>query len=94
MWRYLIGYLWCVVVLFGAQKEAVIDIEGMTCPLCTMTIKKNLKKQPGIIKASVKLSSHRATVRFNDAKIGEKGMLKAIEEVGYKGKILKIRVFP
>ncbi len=74
-------------MLFAAEKHIMIDIKGMTCPLCTMVIKKNLKKQEGVIKAKVKLHSNSAKVVYDDTKITIEKLLKAVEEVGYTGKV-------
>jgi len=77
--------------LFGAEKVAVIEIEGMTCPLCTSAIKRSLKTTPGVIKAKVILNTKTATVLFDDSKTEPKKLLNAIKVVGYKGKIIKIK---
>ena len=77
----LIGYC------YAAPKTIEIEVEGMTCPLCTMTIKKNLKKQSGVIKAKVKLNTNTATVTYEEGNVSQEKLLKAIEEVGYKGKV-------
>ena len=76
-------------VLAASEKHIMIDIKGMTCPLCTMVIKKNLKKQEGVLKAKVKLHSNSAKVVYDDAKTTIEKLLHAIEEVGYTGKIKK-----
>ena len=73
---------------FAKERTVKIKIEGMTCPLCTMTIKKNLKKQNGVVGAKVKLNTETATVKFDDANITKEALLKAIEEVGYKGEFI------
>ena len=72
-----------------ADKIAVIHVGGMTCPLCTVAVKKSLKKTPGVVKAKVKLSTSEATVRFRDD-TDEKALLEAIEKVGYEGKVLSV----
>jgi len=84
--------LWMMVFFISlsvAQQSVVISIKGMTCPLCTTMIKKNLKKQEGVIKAKVKLNTNSATVTYDDKKINTNTLLQAIEEVGYKGTIAK-----
>jgi len=79
------------VALFASQKVAVIDVEGMTCPLCTSAIKRSLKMTPGVIKAKVILSTKRATVVFDDEKTDTSQLLHAIEVVGYKGKVVEVK---
>jgi len=72
-----------------ADKTAVIDISGMTCPLCTHAIKHSLKETPGVLRAKVKLNTHQATVTFrNDLNVTQ--LLKAIEKAGYSGKVLTV----
>ena len=84
----ILAMLLCTIVYLSASEKTIeIDIEGMTCPLCTMTIKKNLKKQPGVQKAKVRLNTHTATVTYETDKIETGRLLEAIEAVGYKGKI-------
>ena len=74
----------------GAEKIAVIEIKGMTCPLCTVAVKRSLQKTPGVFKAKVKLNTRRATVRFQDNLDTDK-LLEAIRAAGgYKGKILSV----
>ncbi len=86
--RYI--FLFLSVFTFSFSKVAIIEVDGMTCPLCTTAIKKSLKKIDGVTKAKVILNSKKATVRFND-KVTEKQLLEAIEKVGYKGKIVSIK---
>jgi mercuric ion binding protein len=80
-----------ITALFGAEKTAVIEVEGMTCPLCTSAIKRSLKMTPGVIKAKVFLNTKKATVLFDDTKTDTSKLLHAIEVVGYKGKVIEVK---
>ncbi len=80
-----------MVFAFGAKKEAIIIVDGMTCPLCTTAVKSSLKHTPGVISAKVILHNKTATVIYDDTKTNPKKLLKAIEIVGYKGKIKEIK---
>ncbi|GAX87179.1 periplasmic mercuric ion binding protein [Lebetimonas natsushimae] len=77
--------------LFSAEKVAIIQVSGMTCPLCTTAIKRSLKMTPGVIKAKVLLHTKTAAVIFDNTKTTPKKLLHAIEVVGYKGKIQQIK---
>ena len=82
------------IVLLGAlpllaDRIATIEVEGMTCPLCTVAIKRSLKHTSGVLKAKVKLNTRKATVRYADD-LNETKLLEAIKKAGYRGKILKI----
>ncbi|WP_331774708.1 heavy-metal-associated domain-containing protein [Sulfurospirillum sp. 1612] len=80
-----------VSLSFAASKVAIIDISGMTCPLCTSAIKKSLKHTKGIQKAKVLLNTRQATVIFDDTIASEKELLGAIKKAGYDGKIKSIK---
>lgn len=72
-----------------AENIAIIKIDGMTCPLCTVAIKRSLKKTKGVIEAKVKLNTKKATVKFKED-INSTILLDAIKRAGYKGEILSI----
>jgi mercuric ion binding protein len=83
------------IVLFAfsisyALETAIIEVDGMTCPLCTTAVKHSLKMTPGVKKVKVRLNTKLATVVFDENKTSVKKLLHAIEVVGYKGKLLKI----
>jgi len=69
-------------------ETVTIEVEGMTCPLCTAAIKHSLKKVEGVSSAKVKLSSKRATVTYQGKVTGAQ-LLEAVKKAGYQGKILK-----
>jgi len=75
----------------AAEKKLLINIEGMTCPLCTAAVKKSLKKTDGVLKAKVFLNTHQAVVKIDDTKVKYEDLLKAIKNAGYKGKILEVK---
>ena len=79
--------------ILQADKIAVIEVEGMTCPLCTVAIKRSLKHTEGVQKAKVKLNTRKATVRFRDD-LNTTVLLRAIEKAGYKGKVLSVKPAP
>ncbi len=73
-----------------AEKVAIIEVSGMTCPLCTVAIKRSLKHTDGVVKAKVKLNTRKATVTFKDD-TNETVLLNAIKKAGYTGKIISIK---
>ncbi len=76
--------------LVASEKTIVIEVKGMTCPLCTTAVKKSLKKIKGVKKAKVKLNTKKATVLYDDKIVTKKELLNAIKRVGYKGTIKNI----
>ena len=70
-----------------ANKKVDIDIKGMTCASCSSRVEKALNRKEGVNNATVNLLSNRATVEFDDEKINEVSIIKAIEKTGYKAEL-------
>lgn len=66
------------------MKKIVLQIEGMTCSACSSGLEKYLKKQPGIIDASVNLVMSFASISYEGIKTKE--IEKYIKEAGFKSK--------
>src|SRR3972149_6493267 len=64
-------------------KQLTLPITGMTCANCVATVERNLKKLEGINTAVVNLSSERATVEFDSAKLGLSDMIARVQRAGY-----------
>lgn len=65
------------------MEKIKIDIEGMTCVSCAVSIEKNLKKIEGVENASVNFSTKTAEVEFNDKLTNEKELFDVITNQGY-----------
>ena len=59
-------------------KQLTLPITGMTCANCVATVERNLKKLDGVNTAVVNLSSERATVEFDSAKLGLADMIARV----------------
>ena len=55
----------------------------MTCANCTATVERNLKKLEGVSGAVVNLSSERALVDYDPAKLGLPDMIARVQRAGY-----------
>ncbi len=64
-------------------KQLTLPITGMTCANCVATVERNLKKLDGVNSAVVNLSSERATVDFDSAKLGITDMIARVNRAGY-----------
>ncbi len=51
------------------KKRVTLPITGMTCANCVAAVERNLKKLEGVNTAVVNLSSERATVEFDPARL-------------------------
>lgn len=88
--------LLCAALLFlpaaapaGEPKQAVLDVPGMNCSLCPITVKKALQRVPGFLDAQVDLDTRRAVVRYDDAKATPESLAKAVSEAGYPAAVVR-----
>jgi len=64
-------------------KQLTLPITGMTCANCVAAVERNLKKLDGVQTAAVNLSSERASVEFDAAKLGLPELVARVERAGY-----------
>ncbi len=64
-------------------KQLTLPITGMTCANCVATVERNLNKLDGVQTAVVNLSSERATVDFDSAKLGLTDFIARVNRAGY-----------
>ncbi len=69
--------------VWAATKTVTLDVPGMTCPACPITIKKALNKVQGVSKVDVNYEKKQAVVTFDDAKTETKALVKATTDAGY-----------
>lgn len=67
----------------AAPKTVKLDVPGMTCTLCPITIKKALEKVDGVSKVDVSYEKKEAVVTFDDARTGIEALLTATKNAGY-----------
>lgn len=65
------------------QKQLTLPITGMTCANCVATVERNLKRLDGVSSAVVNLSSERATVEFDSARVGLADLIARVQRAGY-----------
>ena len=92
MLRTLIPSFFLAVVLLlsgsrviAAQPQTVtLDVPGMTCRFCPITIRKALAKVPGVIEARADYDSKTATVTFDPDKASVSDLTSATANAGYE----------
>ena len=67
------------------QQKVTLNIENMTCALCTVTIKKALQKVDGVQQVAVDYASKTAAVTFDSLKTDSVALIKATTDAGYPG---------
>jgi Copper chaperone len=70
-------------------KEVTLNVNGMTCRMCPLTIKTALKRLNGVVDANVSYENKEAKVRYEEGKVTVDEMIKAIENAGnYRAALL------
>ena len=63
--------------------EVDIEIQGMTCSMCSNAIATGLKKLNGVLKVAVSLALHSAHVEYDNTKVTYETLVDTIESIGY-----------
>jgi copper ion binding protein len=61
-----------------------MNVKGMHCKSCEMLIKDSVTELDGVKKVDISLAKNTVAVEFDDTKIKEAAIKKAIENEGYK----------
>lgn len=68
---------------WASPKSVTLDVPGMTCPACPITIKKTLLKQPGVTSIAVRYRKKELMVAFHDAKTTATAIIKSTASIGF-----------
>ena len=67
----------------GDVREANLILEGIVCAACVWLNERHLLTLPGVLAADINFSTHRARVRWDDARIHLSDILASIQHIGY-----------
>ena len=67
----------------GEAQTVTLDVPGMTCKFCPITVRKALSKVPGVIEAKSDYASKTATVTFDPDKASLADLTEATAYTGY-----------
>ncbi|NQP65770.1 heavy metal translocating P-type ATPase [Streptococcus suis] len=70
--------------LVAPFEKQLLEIEGMTCATCALTVEKALSKVEGVHQASVNLATEKASVSYDPAQASLADIATAVEKAGYK----------
>ncbi|PIS36000.1 MAG: mercuric transport protein periplasmic component [Nitrospirae bacterium CG08_land_8_20_14_0_20_52_24] len=71
------------------SRTVTLQVENMTCGVCTHTVKKSLKKVSGVTDAKVTLDPPEAIVTFDDIKATLENLTQATGRAGYPSKVIR-----
>ena len=83
------GMMFLASSAWAATKSITLQVPGMTCPTCPITIKKTLLKQPGVSAVSVMYAKKELVVKFDDVSTTPAAIMKATASVGFPSQIAK-----
>ena len=66
------------------MKETTLNIEGMSCEHCVMTVFKALRSLTGVVDVEVSLANKNARIKYDEAKVSPDEMATMIVNAGYK----------
>ena len=72
-------------------KTVTLDVEGMTCGACPVTVRLALKKVPGVIKAEADYETRSATVSYDPDKTSIQALTRATANAGYPSHVRESR---
>jgi mercuric ion binding protein len=79
----VIGALVWLAPAWASPQTVTLNVSGMTCPACPITVKKALEKVPGVSKVDVRFEKKQVLVSFDDAKTDTNALVKATTNAGY-----------
>lgn len=65
-------------------ESVTIGVGGMTCASCVARVERAIKALPGVVDASVNLTTESATVEFLPDSVSRERIVQAIREAGYE----------
>jgi len=68
---------------WASPKTVTLNVSGMTCAACPITVKKALEKVPGVSQVDVRFEKKQVLVTFDDAKTNTDALVKATTNAGY-----------
>lgn len=71
------------------DERISLQIEGMDCASCAVTIEKKLSRLPGISSATVNFATRRAMVQYDPSLTAPGDIVKGIERAGYRAREAK-----
>ncbi|WP_434402759.1 copper chaperone CopZ [Planococcus sp. 11815] len=65
------------------MQTKTLDVRGMTCGHCKISVEGALKGLEGVSAAELDLNSGKVKVTYDESKVSSENMKEAVEEQGY-----------
>ena len=73
----------------GEPKRVVLEVPGMNCSLCPISVKKALERMPGVLEAKADLATKSAEATFDPDRASPEALARAVSNAGYPASIRK-----
>lgn len=74
---------------WAAPTTVILEVPGMTCPTCPITIKKALMKEQGVSGVAVRYEKKELVVSFDNAKTTQAKIMQSTASVGFPSQVAK-----
>ncbi|PWR71799.1 heavy metal translocating P-type ATPase [Methanospirillum stamsii] len=81
-----------VVTLEERVKKIELQVDGMHCATCALTVEKGLSSTPGVTESKVNLSTGKATIEYDPSLVTLSDLTTAVEKSGFSVAHEKISV--
>lgn len=71
----------------GEPKRVVLDVPGMSCALCPISVKKAFERVPGVLEAKADLATKSAEATYDPDRTTPEALAKAVTNAGYPASI-------
>ncbi len=85
----VVAMLVLTALAWASPKTVTLNVSGMTCPACPITVKKALEKVSGVSKIDVQYEKKQVVVTFDDTKTSTDALVKATTNAGYPSQLGK-----
>ena len=86
-WASALAAVFALAAHAGAPKRVVLDVPGMNCSLCPISVKKALEKVPGVLEAKADLATRRAEATYDPQRTSAEALAQAVANAGYPASI-------
>lgn len=85
----VVASLVLVASAWASPQTVTLNVSGMTCPACPITVKKALEKVSGVSKVEVRYEKRQVLVTFDDARTNTDALVRATTNAGYPSQLEK-----
>lgn len=79
----VIAFIGVAEASLAASQTIVLEVPGMTCAACPVTVKKALSEVAGVAQVETALDKKEVAVTFDDTKTTAKALTKVTADAGY-----------